>query len=114
MDDLLEETLAAQTIRKAAQPSEANHFERRFPWEVALTLLPKRLAATTTRERRPCLSRHARSQLLIKKELRRSPERAPHDDDEPAYYGGEPARVARVLAAHGSEAHVGSTRSTGR
>jgi len=41
MDDLFEETLAAQTIRKAAQPSEANHFERRFPWEVAQTLLPK-------------------------------------------------------------------------
>jgi hypothetical protein len=41
VDDLFEETLAAQTIRKAAQPSEANHFERRFPWEVAQTLLPK-------------------------------------------------------------------------
>jgi hypothetical protein len=40
-DDLFEETLAAQTIQKAAQPSRANHFERRFPWEVAQTLLPK-------------------------------------------------------------------------
>ena len=49
-DDLFEETLAAQTIQKAAQPSRANHCESRFPWEVAQALLPKgRLAATTSR-----------------------------------------------------------------
>jgi hypothetical protein len=41
VDDLFEETLAAQTIRKAAQPLRANHCESRFPGEVAQTLLPK-------------------------------------------------------------------------
>jgi hypothetical protein len=41
VDDLFEETLAAQTIPKAAQPLRANHFEIRFPWEVAQALLPK-------------------------------------------------------------------------
>jgi hypothetical protein len=54
-------TLAAQTIRKAAQPLEANHFERRFPWEVAQTLLPKsRFATTASGQRLPGLSTNAR------------------------------------------------------
>ena len=61
VDDLFEETLAAQTIQKAVQPLEANHFESHFPWEVAQTLLPKaHLATTASGQRLPGLSPDAR------------------------------------------------------
>lgn len=41
MDDLFGGNPRGTIHPKCAQPLRANHFERRFPWEFAQTLLPK-------------------------------------------------------------------------